>query len=325
MENDNRIPESQASKGLTEPIDVAIIGAGPAGMTAALYAARAGFQAVMFERIAPGGQLATTEHVENYPGFPDGTLGFELAWAMKRQADNFGAQTVNEEVTAVDLATSPKKLTTAFGNYEAKAVIVASGARPRKLGIELEDELRGKGVSYCATCDGNFFRGKTVAVVGGGNTAVADALYLSRICEKVYLIHRRDTLRATQIYNLRLQQAPNIEVLWNTQVVKLLADQGRLAGIKVENTVEARTTELPCEGLFIAVGNVPNTEFLGSAVQLDEGGYIVADESGRTNIPAVFAVGDVRTKMLRQITTAVADGSLAAEFAAEYLALEGMK
>lgn len=323
MEQVNSIPESQASKGLTDPIDIAIIGAGPAGMTAALYAARAGFQAVMFERISAGGQLATTEHVENYPGFPDGTLGFELAWAMKRQADNFGAQTVNEEVIAVDLTASPKKITTAFGNYEAKTVIIASGARPRKLGLELEDELRGKGVSYCATCDGNFFRGKTVAVVGGGNTAVADALYLSRMCEKVYLIHRRDTLRATQIYNLRLSETPNIEVLWNTEVRRLLADQGRLAGIKVENKQEAKTLVMPCEGLFIAVGNVPNTEFLGSAILLDEGGYIQADESGRTNIPGVFGVGDVRTKMLRQITTAVADGSLAAEFAAEYLALEG--
>lgn len=315
MENEN-VPESAQA-----PIDVAVIGAGPAGMTAALYAVRAGFSACMFERIAPGGQLATTEHIENYPGFPDGAVGFDLAFAMKQQADNFGAQTVNEEVVSVDLASDPKKVVTAFGSYEARSVIVATGARPRKLGVDLEQQLAGKGVSYCATCDGNFFRSKTVAVVGGGDTAVADAIYLSRLCEHVYLIHRRDTLRATAIYNERLAAEPNIEILWNTQVRRLFAEDGKLAGIEVEDTAAQTKRELSVQGLFVAVGNVPNTEFLGGQLEL-EGGYVKADETGVTNVPGVFAAGDVRTKGLRQVTTAVADGSVAAEHASEWLALQ---
>ncbi len=320
MESKNHIPESQASKACTDVIDVAVIGAGPAGMTAALYVERAGFDAVMFERIAPGGQLATTEHVENYPGFPDGTSGFDLAFAMKQQADNFGAKTINEEVVAVDVTSTPKRIDTAFGSYEASCIIVATGARPRKLGVPLEDELAGKGVSYCATCDGNFFRGKTVAVVGGGNTAVADAIFLARLCEKVYLVHRRDRLRATAVYNKRLEGIDNVEILWNTQVRRLFADSGKLAGIEVENTAEHSTQKLPCEGVFVAVGNEPNVEFLQGALEL-EGGYVKADETGKTSAAGVFAAGDVRTKALRQITTAVADGSVAAESAAEFLTL----
>lgn len=302
-------------------IDLAVIGAGPAGLTAAMYAARAGLDAAVFERISPGGQLAQTEHIENYPGFSEGSNGFELAYSMKQQAERFGAREVGEEVLSVDFAQSPKLLRTAFGEYRARSVVIATGARPRTLGLPLEGELQGRGVSYCATCDGNFFRGKTCVVVGGGNTAVADVIYLSRICEKVYLVHRRDKLRATAIYHKRLEDLPNVEFVWNAVPRKLLADDGALAGIIVEVVTDGTEREIPCEGLFVAAGTQPNTEFLDGALALDETGYIVADESGRTAVPGVYAAGDVRTKSLRQVVTAVADGAVCAEEAVEYLAL----
>lgn len=302
-------------------IDVAVIGAGPAGLTAGLYAARAGIESVLFERISPGGQLAQTEHLENYPGFPDGTNGFELAFSMKQQADRFGVRHVGEEVTEVDFTQNPKVLKTAFGEYKANSVIIATGARPRKLGLELEDDLQGRGVSYCATCDGNFFRDKVVMVIGGGNTAAGDAIYLSRMCKKVYLVHRRDKLRATAIYHQRLEDLPNLEFVWNAVPRELVADEGKLAGVRLEilNTGEQR--DVPVDGLFVAVGTEPNTEFLGGALRLDETGYVVADESGRTEVPGVFVAGDVRTKFLHQVVTAVSDGAVCAEEAAEYLAL----
>ena len=222
-------------------IDVAVIGAGPAGLTAGLYAARAGLNVVLFERISPGGQLAQTEHMENYPGFPEGTGGFELAFAMKQQADRFGASNVGEEVVSVDFTQNPKVLTTAFNEYRAKSVIIATGARPRKLGLELEEDLQGRGVSYCATCDGNFFRDKEVMVVGGGNTAAGDAIYLSRICKKVYLVHRRDKLRATAIYHKRLEDLPNLEFVWNAVPRKLVADEGKLAGVRARSATSPWT------------------------------------------------------------------------------------
>lgn len=321
-ENLHNNETSDACKAATgEVIDVAVIGAGPAGLTAGLYAARAGLNAVLFERIAPGGQLAQTEHMENYPGFPEGSNGFELAFAMKQQADRFGVSHVGEEVTAVDFTQNPKLLKTAFKEYRAKSVIIATGARPRKLGLELEEELQGRGVSYCATCDGNFFRDRTVMVVGGGNTAAGDAIYLSRICKKVYLVHRRDKLRATAIYHKRLEDLPNLEFVWNAVPRKLVADEGMLAGVRVEMLETGEERDIPVDGLFVAVGTEPNTEFLDGALTLDETGYIVADESGQTEVPGVYAAGDVRTKGLRQVVTAVADGALCAEEAAEYLAI----
>lgn len=322
VDQQNYIPESEAAKMAAEAntLGVAIIGAGPAGMTAALYAARAGLDAVMFERIGFGGQLAQTEMVENYPGFPEGVNGFELAYAMKQQAEVFGAGYIGEEVIGVDFSRTPKVIKTSFGSYEANAVIIASGARARKLGLPLEADLQGKGVSYCATCDGNFFKDKVVAVVGGGNTAVADAIYLSRICKKVYLIHRRDTLRATAIYNDRLSELPNVDILWNAEVRQLIAEDGKLAGIRVERTHEHEMISIPLSGLFIAVGNEPNSEFLKDSVSLDASGYVQTDESGKTDLPGVYAAGDVRTKSLRQVATAIGDGAIVAEDAAEYLA-----
>lgn len=303
-------------------LDIAVIGAGPAGLTAGLYAARAGMDVAVFERTAPGGQLAQTDHLENYPGFPEGTEGFALAYSMKQQADNFGVKTVSEDVESVDLASDPKVLRTPFGEHRARAVIVATGARPRKLGVEGEEALTGRGVSYCATCDGNFFRGKTVAVVGGGNTAAADALYLARICEKVYLIHRRDQLRATAIYHERLAKISNVEFAWNSNVVALSAnDAGALAGATVRDNISGEERFLELSGLFVAVGTLPNTEFLAGALATDEAGYIFTDEEGATNLEGVWAAGDVRKKALRQVVTAVSDGAVCAEQAAEYLSL----
>ena len=300
-------------------IDVAIIGAGPAGLTAGMYAARAGLEVTMFERIAPGGQLAQTEHLENYPGYAQSTSGFELAQSMHEQASIFGAQLVGEEVVGVNFGVEPKCIETVFGSYRARSVIVATGARPTRLGLALESELQGRGVSYCATCDGNFFRGMDVVVVGGGNTAAADALYLSRICNKVYVVHWRDQLRATAIYHKRLADIPNIEFVWNSEVVQLFAEGGELGAVRVRNKVDGRERDIRCTGCFIAIGTTPNTEFLANALQLDPTGYIVADELGATAVPGVYAAGDVRAKVLRQVVTAVSDGANCAEAAAEYL------
>lgn len=301
--------------------DVAVIGAGPAGLTAGMYAARAGLSVGVFERISPGGQLAQTEHIENYPGFAEGAGGFELAWHMKEQADRFGVQHVAEEVVAAELEGERKALVTPQGRYEARSVIVASGARPRTLGVPGEEELTGRGVSYCATCDGNFFRSKTVVVVGGGNTAAADAIYLSRICEKVYLVHRRDALRATAVYHSRIAELPNVEFVWNSRVLSFEGEEGKLARVRIADVVTGEERELAAEGAFVAVGSQPNTEFLQGALPLDDAGYVVADESGRMPLAGVFAAGDVRTKTLRQVVTAVADGAVCAEGAAEYLAI----
>lgn len=314
--------ESHDKATAPDVVDIAIIGAGPAGLTAGLYAARAGLSAVVFERLSPGGQLAQTDQLENYPGFPEGTEGFQLAYAMKQQADNFGVKTLSEEVTAVDFTATPKVLTTPFGMHFARTVVVATGARPRKLGVANEEELTGRGVSYCATCDGNFFRGKTVAVVGGGNTAAADALYLARVCEKVYLVHRRDQLRATAVYHQRLADLPNVEFVWNSTVSALEANEaGALARVVVRDKNSGEERSLDVSGLFVAVGTLPNTEFLQGALKLDQTGYIVADETGATSVEEVWAAGDVRTKQLRQVVTAVSDGAVCAEQAAEHLSL----
>ncbi|WP_206214855.1 MULTISPECIES: thioredoxin-disulfide reductase [unclassified Adlercreutzia] len=307
-------------KGTTrETFDLAVIGAGPAGMTSALYAARAGLSCAVFERLSPGGQLAQTEHLENYPGYTQSTSGFDLAMQMYEQAASFGAHFISEEVVSVDFTGAPKLIDTAFGAYAARAVIVATGARPAKLGLAREDELAGHGVSYCATCDGNFFRGRDVVVVGGGNTAAADAIYLSRICGKVYVVHRRDRLRATAIYHQRLADLENVEFVWNAEVSEIVAPAGKVEGVRVRDKVTGEVRDIECAALFVAVGTRPNTEFLAGALQLDETGYVRADELGATATPGVYAAGDVRTKALRQVVTAVSDGANCAEAAAEFL------
>ena len=299
--------------------DIAVIGSGPAGMTAGLYGARAGLNVAIFERIAPGGQLADSEHIDNYPGFPDGMDGFDLADAMKKQCDRFGVAEVCEEVMGVDFTGDEKKIMTSFGEYRAKSVIVATGASPRKLDLELEEELQGRGVSYCATCDGNFFANKEVMVTGGGNTAAMDAIYLARICKKVYLVHRRNKLRATAVYHKTIDEMDNIIPVWHASPSKLIAQEGKLAGVQVTHLQSGEVEDIEVEGLFIAVGTKPNTSFLNNAIKLDEAGYIIADENCETSVLGVYAAGDVRTKALRQVVTAVADGANAAEMAAEFL------
>ena len=298
--------------------DTIVIGGGPGGYTAALYAARAGFSALVLEKLSPGGQMATTDQIDNYPGFPQGVNGFELALEMQKGAQRFGAQTELAEVLQVDLRGPVKEVVTQKETYRAPTVVLATGASPRELGLPGERELRGRGVSYCATCDGMFYRGKTVAVVGGGNTAAADVLYLSRLCEKVYLIHRRDQLRASRVYLEPLKQAENVEILWDSQVTELLYGE-TLTGVKVGNKKTGEVKELSLDGLFLAVGQLPNTQLFQGQVELDAAGYVVADETTRTNLPGVFAVGDLRQKPLRQVVTAAADGAVAAHFLEEYL------
>lgn len=303
---------------MADIFDLMIIGGGPAGYTAALYGARAGLTVGLIEKLAPGGQMGTTDMVDNYPGFPEGINGFELAMKMKAGAERFGARTISAEVTGLELSGDIKTLQTPKEVYKARTVVLATGAQPRELGLPHERELRGKGVSYCATCDGMFYRGKTVAVVGGGNTAVADALYLSRLCEKVYVIHRRDKLRAPQIQQQNLEMAGNVEFVWDS-IVKELRFEERLTGLVTEDKNTGECRELSCAGVFIAVGQVPETELFKGQVQLDEAGYVSAGEDCRTNIPGVFAAGDLRAKPLRQIVTAAADGAVAATAAQEYL------
>ena len=299
--------------------DTVIIGGGPAGYTAALYAARAGLDTVVLEKLSAGGQMALSHQIDNYPGFEEGIDGFSLGEKMQQQAERFGAKTEYAEVTRIDLQAEPKVLETSEGVFRGRTVIFSTGANPRELGIPGERELTGKGVAYCAACDGMFYKGKTVAVVGGGNSAAADALLLSRIAKKVIVIHRRDTLRATRIYHEPLQRAENVEFCWNSTVTELLRGE-KLTGVRLRNVQTGEETSLDLDGLFISVGRKPATELAKGQLTLDDSGYIVAGEETETNIPGVFAVGDVRTKVLRQIVTAVADGAVAVHKAEEYLA-----
>ena len=299
--------------------DMIIIGGGPAGYTAALYAARAGFDTLVLERLSAGGQMALTHLIDNYPGFEEGVDGFTLADKMKKQAERFGAKSKTAEVVHLDLAAEPKRIETASGTLLGRTVVLATGANPRELGVEKETELVGRGVAYCVACDGMFYRGKTVVVVGGGNTAAADALLLSRIAEKVILVHRRDTLRATKIYHEPLMQAENVEFRWNSTVKELL-HEAKITGVRLSDVNTGEESTIACDGVFVSVGRRPATEFLGGQVNLDGNGYVVAGEDTKTNIPGVYAVGDMRTKELRQIVTAVADGAVAVHEAEKYLA-----
>ena len=298
--------------------DTIIIGGGPAGYTAALYAVRAGLDTLVLEKFSAGGQMTQTQQIDNYPGYEDGIDGFTLGYKMQQSAERFGSKTIQTEVLSADLKASPKKVTTDIGDFFAKTIIIATGADHRHLGIEDEEKLIGKGVAYCAACDGMMYRGKTVAVVGGGNSAAADALLLSKICEKVYVIHRRDTMRATKIYHDPLMKEKNIEFKWNSQVDKLLYDE-KIKGVVLKNK-DGSTQEISLDGLFVSIGRNPATELFRDQLELDSSGYIVADESTKTNLPGVFAVGDVRTKAVRQIITAAADGAVAAHFAEEFIA-----
>lgn len=298
--------------------DVLVLGGGPAGYTAALYAARAGLKTAVAERLSAGGQMALTGDIDNYPGFPDGVDGLTLGLAMQQGAKRFGAETLYAEVTAVELTGAVKILHTASGPLYAKAVIIATGADPRRLGLPQEAELTGEGVHYCAHCDGGFYKGRTVAVVGGGNSAVSDALYLSRLAERVIVVHRRDTLRASKIYHEPLMKAENVTFLWNSTVEALLTDGGRFDGLSVK-TEGGEPYRVDCDAVFVSIGRKPATAFLNGALPTDEQGYLLADESTRTPVDGVFAAGDVRQKTLRQVVTAVADGAVAATAAENYL------
>ncbi len=298
--------------------DIAIIGGGPAGYTAALYGARAGLKTLVLEKLSPGGQMCETEVIDNYPGFHEGIDGFTLGFNMQSGAQRFGAETKSTEVLEVDLKGDIKFIKTDSGEVKAKTVIIATGAEHKHLGLWHENELIGKGVSYCGTCDGMLFRDKTVALVGGGNSAAADALYLSRVCKKVYLIHRRDTLRATKIYHEPLKKIQNIEFKWNSEVSELLYD-AKLTGVKIKNKATNSQEIIICDGLFISIGRTPQTKLFEGQLELDSSGYIIADETTKTNIEGVFAAGDVRTKPLRQVVTAAADGATAATAAEEHL------
>ena len=299
--------------------DMIIIGGGPGGYTAALYAARAGLDVVLLEKLSAGGQMALTSRIDNYPGFPQGIDGFALGMQMQEAAEQFGALTEYAEVESVKLEGQIKEVHSSEGVFYGRTVVIATGAGPRKLGLPKEEVLVGRGINYCAHCDGMFYKDKVVAVIGGGNSAAADALYLSRITKKVILIHRRDSLRATKIYHEPLHQAENVEFRWNSAVTELL-EEGKLSGIRVKNLVSGEEEILELDGVFVSIGRQPASDLVRGQLELDEGGYIVAGESTETAIPGVFAVGDVRQKQLRQVVTAVADGAAAVHGAESYLA-----
>ena len=328
--------KSESTPRLSKIYDTIVIGGGPAGYTAALYTARAGLSTLVLEQISAGGQMALTSQIDNYPGFEAGIDGFTLGRKMQEGAERFGAETVLAEVLSADLADQVyegqeealKKIETSAGTFYGRTVILATGAKARKLGIEREDELIGKGINYCAACDGNAYKGKTVVVVGGGNSAAADAMTLSRLAEKVYIVHRRDTLRATKIYHEPLQNAENVEFLWDSAVTELKTGEvpegtglhsSRLTAVTVQNLKTGESQDVKCDGVFVSIGRQPASAIFAGQVELDKSGYIIAGEDTCTNIPGVFAAGDIRTKALRQVITAAADGAAASHAAEEYL------
>ncbi|MBI5742173.1 MAG: thioredoxin-disulfide reductase [Nitrospirae bacterium] len=299
--------------------DVIIIGGGPAGLTAGLYASRARLKSLLIEKGLPGGLVTTTEWVENYPGFEEGILGVELAMKMEKQAVKFGLEIIQGAVTGISLNDKLKEITLEGGaRYLAKSIILCTGAHPRLLQIEGEDEFRGKGVSYCATCDGAFFRDKTIAVVGGGDSAVQEAIFLTKFAGLVYVIHRRDKLRSEKILQERAFSNPKIKFIWDS-VAEKIAGEGGVNALHIRNLKTGEKSELAVHGIFIYIGYNPNTEMLGGMVETNGNNYIVTDENMATNVPGVYAAGDVRSKPLKQITTAVGEGATAAMAAVKYI------
>lgn len=296
-----------------------IIGGGPAGLTAAIYACRAGKKTLLLEKGAFGGQIISTETIENYPGFPDGISGFELMLNFQKQAKRFGCEFQNEEVLAIKTAGAIKKVVINEGEIEAKVIILATGSKPRQLGVIGETKFHGKGVSYCATCDGFLYRNKKVAVVGGGDSAVKEALYLANMVQEVVIIHRRDELRADKVLGDKALAAPNIKICWDTVVDEIMGDS-KIEALKMHNIKTQQTQEIAVEGVFMYVGNQPNTEFLGTEFEKNPQGYLVTNEKMETALPGVFAIGDCRKKLSRQVATAVGDGALVFSSVEEYLA-----
>ncbi len=298
--------------------DIIIVGGGPAGLTAGLYCARARLDVILFEKMTPGGQVLLTDVVENYPGFPEGISGFELMDRMKRQAEGFGLPIEMREVLGFEFSSETKTVTTDKGEEKARAIILACGATPRKLGIPGEQLLTGKGVSYCATCDGPFYRDQEVAVVGGGDTAVEEALFLTKFATRVYLIHRRDQLRATKILQERAMANDKVQIIWNTIPVRILGENG-VEAIELKNVKTSKMSTLKVQGVFIFIGYEPNTQMVKGLLDLDELGFIRTNAEMQTSVPGVFAAGDIRSKNLRQISTAVGEGATAAFSAEKYL------
>ena len=301
---------------------IIIIGSGPAALTAAIYAARAGLEPQLFaSSVEPGGELMNTTDVENFPGFPEGIQGPELMEKIQAQAERFGTTVVYDDVTTLDLSGEVKRVTTSDGTvHEAQAVIFATGSAYRKLGLPEEERLSGHGISWCATCDGFFFREKTIAVVGGGDSAMEEATFLTRFASKVYVIHRREELRASKIMQQRAFDNEKIEFVWNAEVVEILGD-GEVTGVRLRDTVTGEDRELPLEGLFIAIGNDPRTHLVHGQLELTAEGTIAVDgRSSKTSLPGVFAAGDVVDPTYRQAVTAAGSGTVAALDAEHYLA-----
>ena len=297
--------------------DLVIIGGGPAGAAAALYAARAGLSAIILEQMTFGGEIIATDRLDNYPAFPDGISGAEFGMLLQRQIENLNVPIHSAQVENVSLTREIKEVITADGIYAGKTVLIATGTEPNLLGVEGETKLRGRGVSYCATCDAAFFRGKTVAVVGGGNAALDETIFLARFAAKIYLIHRRDQFRGVKGLQEKVLSLPQVEVLWNTTVSKIEGDK-KVSSLQIVR--EGRGDQLAVDGLFIYAGRKPNAAFLkGLAIETDESGFIVTTEKMETSLPGVYAAGDIRHKFLRQVVTAVADGAIAATAAAQYI------
>lgn len=298
--------------------DLIIIGAGPAGLTAGLYAARAQLHTILFERLAPGGQVLNTDWVENYPGFPEGISGFDLVDKMKTQAERFGLKIQNDEVIGLELSQEKKTVITHNGDMETKAIILACGATPRQLGIEGEKPFIGKGVSYCATCDGPFYRDQDVAVIGGGDTAAEEAIFLTRFANRIYLFHRRDRLRAIKLLQDRVMADDKIEIVWDTIPLKILGENG-VEGIEVKNVKTGEIYRKEVHGVFVFVGTLPNTDVVKGKVEMDENGFVKTNNEMETSVPGVFAAGDIRSKPFRQIATAVGEGAAATYSVERYL------
>ncbi len=298
--------------------DIIILGGGPAGLTAAIYGSRAGYEVLVLERMLPGGEITLTENLDNYPGFPEGTSGPEFGQDLEKQAKRFGASMETVEVNKAFLEEQPKRMETSKGNYLADKVIVSTGTRPRSLGVPGEDKLKGRGISYCASCDAAFFKGKEVAVVGGGDAAVEEALFLTRFAEKVYLIHRRNRLRAVKALEEGLFSNPRVEFLGDT-VISEITGENKVEGVQV--VAKDKEYHLPVQGVFIYIGRLPHTELLQGQLDADENGYLVTDEEMRTSRSGVFAAGDIRRKVFRQVVTAAADGAIAAYTASRELQL----
>ncbi|MBN1161600.1 MAG: thioredoxin-disulfide reductase [Dehalococcoidales bacterium] len=303
---------------LKKKYDVIIIGGGPAGLSAGIYTARARLSTLLIEKGGIGGQIINSEMVENYPGFTEGISGIELTQAMHQQAAKFGVETIYDEVTGIKVDGKRKTITTAQGEYIARAVIIAAGAERQKLGVPGEWEFTGKGVSYCATCDGAFFRDKTVAVVGGGNAAATEALELTRFAKEVVLIHRRNELRATLIMQERVKSNPKIKIFWDTVVLEILGNRS-VEKLKLQNVKTKEETLLPVSGVFISVGSQPATGYLKMLLKLDTVGAIVTDEKLETSVPGIFAAGDIRSSSIRQVVSAAGDGAVAAVNAGKYI------